>query len=151
MKGGYGGTILWVDLEKKELVRESLKPQLAKSFLGGRGINSWLLYKNVIPGESPFHPQNPLIFGIGPITGTMLPAASRFTVTARSPLTYGQGDANAGGYFGPELKFAGYDHIIFVGRSKNPVYLFIENDRVELKDANPVSYTHLTLPTTPYV
>ncbi|MCK5423400.1 MAG: aldehyde ferredoxin oxidoreductase, partial [Deltaproteobacteria bacterium] len=79
MKGGYGGTILWVDLEKKELVRESLKPQLAKSFLGGRGINSWLLYKNVIPGESPFHPQNPLIFGVGPITGTMLPAASRFT------------------------------------------------------------------------
>ncbi len=136
MKGGYGGTILWVDLEKKELVRESLKPQLAKSFLGGRGINSWLLYKNVIPGESPFHPQNPLIFGVGPITGTMLPAASRFTVTARSPLTYGQGDANAGGYFGPELKFAGYDHIIFVGRSKSPVYLFIENDRVELKDAN---------------
>ncbi len=136
MKGGYGGTILWVDLEKKELVRESLKPQLAKSFLGGRGINSWLLYKNVIPNESPFHPQNPLIFGVGPITGTMLPAASRFTVTARSPLTYGQGDANAGGYFGPELKFAGYDHIVFVGRSKNPVYLFIENDRVELKDAN---------------
>jgi aldehyde:ferredoxin oxidoreductase len=136
MKGGYGGTILWVDLEKKELVRESLKPQLAKSFLGGRGINSWLLYKNVIPNESPFHPQNPLIFGVGPITGTMLPAASRFTVTARSPLTYGQGDANAGGYFGPELKFAGYDHIIFVGRSKSPVYLFIENDRVELKDAN---------------
>ncbi len=136
MKGGYGGTILWVDLEKKELVRESLKPQLAKSFLGGRGINSWLLYKNVIPGESPFHPQNPLIFGVGPITGTMLPAASRFTVTARSPLTYGQGDANAGGYFGPELKFAGYDHIVFVGRSKSPVYLFIENDRAELKDAN---------------
>ncbi len=136
MKGGYGGTILRVDLEKKELVRESLKPQLAKSFLGGRGINSWLLYKNVIPKESPFHPQNPLIFGVGPITGTMLPAASRFTVTARSPLTYGQGDANAGGYFGPELKFAGYDHIIFVGRSKSPVYLFIENDRVELKDAN---------------
>jgi len=136
MKGGYGGTILWVDLEKKELVRESLKPQLAKSFLGGRGINSWLLYKNVIPKESPFHPRNPLIFGIGPITGTMLPAASRFTVTARSPLTYGQGDANAGGYFGPELKFAGYDHIVFVGRSKSPVYLFIENDRAELKDAN---------------
>jgi len=136
MQGGYGGTILRVDLEKKEIVKKSLDPHLVKSFIGGRGINSWLLYQNVLPEESPFHPQNPLIFGVGPMTGTMLPAASRFTVTARSPFTYGQGDANAGGFFGPEIKFAGYDHIIFTGKSKSPVYLFIENDLVELRDAH---------------
>jgi aldehyde:ferredoxin oxidoreductase len=136
MNNGYGGTLLRVDLAKKEIVKESLDPQLMTSFIGGRGINSWLLYQNVIPGESPFHPQNPLIFGIGPLTGTMLPAASRFTVTARSPLTYGHGDANAGGFFGPELKFAGYDHIIFTGKAQSPVYLFIENDRIELRDAS---------------
>ena len=136
MNDGYGGTILRVDLAKKEIVKASLDPQLTTSFIGGRGINSWLLYQNVIPGESPFHPQNPLIFGIGPLTGTMLPAASRFTVTARSPLTYGHGDANAGGFFGPELKFAGYDHIIFTGKAQSPVYLFIENDRIELRDAS---------------
>ena len=133
--GGYGGTIIQVDLEKKEIAKESLDPQLVKSFIGGRGINSWLLYQHVLPQESPFHPGNPLIFGAGPLTGTMLPAASRFTVTARSPLTYGQGDANAGGFLGPELKFAGYDHIIFKGKSPQPVYLFIENKRVELRDA----------------
>ena len=135
IQGGYGGTIIQVDLEKKEISKESLDPQLVKSFIGGRGINSWLLYQHVLPEESPFHPRNPLIFGAGPLTGTMLPAASRFTVTARSPLTYGQGDANAGGFFGPELKFAGYDHIIFKGKSPQPVYLFIENERVELRDA----------------
>ena len=135
MQGGYAGTILWVDLEKKDMVKKSLDPRLIKSFIGGRGINSWLLYQNVIPEESPFHPQNPLIFGVGPMTGTMLPAASRFTVTAKSPLTQGHGDANAGGFFGPELKFAGYDHIIFKGKSQNPVYLFIENDRAELREA----------------
>ena len=136
MDGGYSGTILRVDLTRNELVKASLDPQAIKYFIGGRGINSWLLYQNVIPKESPFHPHNPLIFGTGPLAGTMLPAASRFTVTARSPLTYGQGDANAGGFFGPELKFAGYDHIIFTGKSQNPVYLFIENDRVELRDAS---------------
>jgi aldehyde:ferredoxin oxidoreductase len=135
VKDGYSGTVLRVDLKTKEIVKKSIDPQLIKSFIGGRGINSWLLYQNVLPKEIPFHPQNPLIFGVGPLTGTMLPAASRFTVTARSPLTYGQGDANAGGHFGPELKFSGHDHIIFTGKSESPVYLFIENDRVELRDA----------------
>lgn len=135
MKGGYGGAILWVDLEKKETLKESLDPKLINAFIGGRGMNSWRLYENVIPNEPPFHPQNPLIFGVGPLTGTMLPASSRFTVTARSPLTYGHGDANAGGFFGPELKFAGYDQIIFKGKAKSPIYLFIENDRIELRDA----------------
>ena len=136
IQGGYGGTVIRVDLGTKEISKESLDPELVKSFIGGRGINSWLLYQHVLPEESPFHPQNPLIFGIGPLTGTMLPAASRFTVTARSPLTYGHGDANAGGFFGPELKFAGYDHIIFKGKSPRPVYLFIENERLELRDAH---------------
>lgn len=134
-KGGYAGTILRVDLEKKEVLRESLDPELAKKFIGGRGINSWILYQEVLPSESPFHPNNPLIFGTGPLTGTMLPAASRFTVTARSPLTYGHGDANAGGFFGPELKHAGYDHIIIKGKAPSPVYLWIENEHVEIRDA----------------
>jgi len=135
LNGGYGGTILRVNLDTREIIKEPLDPELAGTFIGGRGINSWLLYREALPRESPFHPGNPLIFGAGPLTGTMLPAASRFTVTARSPLTYGHGDANAGGFFGPELKLAGYDHIIFKGKSSSPVYLWIENDRVELRDA----------------
>jgi aldehyde:ferredoxin oxidoreductase len=130
LNGGYGGTILRVNLDTREIIKEPLDPELAGTFIGGRGINSWLLYREALPRESPFHPGNPLIFGAGPLTGTMLPAASRFTVTARSPLTYGHGDANAGGFFGPELKLAGYDHIIFKGKSSSPVYLWIENDRV---------------------
>ena len=136
IQGGYGGRVIRVDLGTGEISKEPLDPKLVNSFIGGRGINSWLLYENVLLEESPFHPGNPLIFGIGPLTGTLLPAASRFTVTARSPLTFGHGDANAGGFFGPELKFAGYDHIIFKGRSPRPVYLFIENDRVELRNSS---------------
>ncbi len=98
MQGGYCGNSLRVDLEKNEILKQQLDPKLVNEFIGGRGINSWLLYREALPKESPFHPGNPLIFGVGPLTGTMLPAASRFTVTARSPLTYGHGDANAGGF-----------------------------------------------------
>lgn len=134
-KGGYAGTILRVDLEANEILREALSPEMVKSFIGGRGINSWLLYREVVPEVSPFHPGNPLIFAAGPMAGTMLPASSRFTVTARSPITQGHGDANAGGFFGPELKYAGYDHIVFKGKAAHPVYLWIENDLVELRDA----------------
>jgi aldehyde:ferredoxin oxidoreductase len=136
LKNGYGGNILRVDLDKGQFHHSSLDPKLVAAFIGGRGINSWLLYEEGGSAESPFDPENPLIFGIGPLTGTMLPAASRFTVTARCPLTYGHGDANAGGFFGPELKFAGYDHIVFKGKAERPVYLWISDEAVELKDAS---------------
>jgi aldehyde:ferredoxin oxidoreductase len=130
--------ILRVDLSQKKISKETLDEKWTKDFLGARGINSRLLFKEVSPTIEPFSPENRLIFGIGPLCGTLAPTTGRFTVTARSPLTGTLGDANAGGFWAPELKFAGYDHIIIQGTSEEPSYLFINGDHVELRKA-----THL--------
>lgn len=135
MAFGYAGKILRVDLTSNEIIEENLQEELARKFIGARGINSKILYDEVKPGIDPFHPQNRLIFGAGPLAGTLLPAGCRFTVTARSPLTMGHGDANAGGFFASEMKFSGFDHIVFRGRAKNPSYLFINNGKPEVRDA----------------
>jgi len=130
----YGGTILRVNLSKGKVSKE---PTTAYSgdFLGGRGINIKLLYDGAPPGTDPLDPVSPLIFGVGPLCGTPVPA-SRVEVTAKSPETGFLGTSNFGGYFGPELKFAGYDNIVITGRADKPVYLWIYNDEVEIKDAS---------------
>ena len=138
MAFGYAGKILRVDLTSNKIKEEELREDFAKKFIGARGINSKILYDEVKPGVDPFSPENRLIFGTGPLAGTMLPAGCRFTVTARSPLTMGHGDANAGGFFAPELKFSGFDHIIFHGRSKKPSYLFINDGKAELRSAEQI-------------
>jgi len=131
---GWAGTILRVDLSSGKIEKEPLSEELRRNYLGGRGINSRILYDEVRPGTDPFAPENRLIFGTGPLSGT-LTAAGRLTVTAKSPITYIHGDANAGGHFSPELKYAGYDHIVFTGKADKPVYLWIDDDNVELRDA----------------
>jgi aldehyde:ferredoxin oxidoreductase len=83
----------------------------------------------------PFHPDAPLIFGVGPLGGTQAPCSGRFTLTFKSPLTGIFADSNCGGHFGPELKMAGYDHVVVTGVSDFPVYLRVDNDHVELRDA----------------
>jgi aldehyde:ferredoxin oxidoreductase len=133
---GWVGTILDIDLNSGDIVKRPFTEAMRERFIGGRGLNSKTLYDNVGPKIDPFSPENVIMFSVGPAVGTMMNAGSRFTVTAKSPLSLGHGDANCGGYWGPELKFAGYDQIIFRGRAKKPVYLFIENDRVELRDAS---------------
>ena len=80
-----------------------------RDYIGARGLNSHLLYKMVKPGIDPLSPENVLIFGTGPIAGTLAPAASRYTVTAKSPLTGGYGEAEAGGYWGPGRRMAGFE------------------------------------------
>ena len=102
----------------------------------GPGFNSRTLFDGVKPGIDPLGPENLFIVGIGPLAGTLAPCAARWTVTAKAPLTGIFGDGNGGGDFATELKFAGYDQIICYGRSPQPVYLWIENDRVELRDAS---------------
>lgn len=135
---GWAGRMLLVDLSRQKVVVKDFYEwrQLAYSYIGGRGINSRLIYDLVDPKIDPLSPENVLIFGVGPLVGTMAPACSRFTVSAKSPLTYTLGDTNAGGHFAAELKFAGYDHIIFTGRSDKPVYLWIDDGDVELRDAS---------------
>lgn len=131
---GWMGWILRVDLTSGRIEREPLSEELRRNYVGGRGINVRLLYNEVKPGLDPFSPENVLIFGTGPLTGTPL-ASGRLNITAVSAMNNMLGDGNAGSHFSPELKYAGYDHIVFTGKAERPVYLWIDDDRVELKDA----------------
>jgi len=132
---GWMGKILRVDLSSGDITVEPLEEELKAEFIGGRGINSKLLYSETGPSTEPLGADNRLIIGTSPLTGTMVPTSGRFTVTAKSPLTSIHGDSNAGGEFGPELKYAGYDFLIIQGISDKSVYLWIEDDRVEIRDA----------------
>jgi len=135
MVGGYMGKILFVDLSKGELKDEALDEKLCREFIGGYGIGARIIYSRQKAGVDPLGPEN--IFGImtGPLTGTPALSGTRYTVVGKSPLTGGWGDANSGGYFGPHLKFAGYDGLFFTGISPKPVYLFIKDGKAELRDA----------------
>lgn len=133
----YAGTILFVDLTEGKISREPTG-SYSTSFLGGRGIDDKLLYDHISPGVDPLGPGNAIAMGTGPLSGTCLPSSGRLDIMSKSPLTGLWGDSNMGGYFAPELKFAGYDNILITGESEKPVYLFIENDRVELRDASGI-------------
>jgi len=133
---GWMGTILKVDLTREKIFKEPLDRDLAANFLGGRGINSKILYDEVKPGIDPLSPDNVLIFGAGLLSGTIAPSCGRLTITAKSPLTGIHGDANSGGHFAPEMKFAGYDHIVFYGKAERPVYLWVDDDDIQLRDAH---------------
>jgi aldehyde:ferredoxin oxidoreductase len=132
---GYGGTILRVDLTDGTLHRHATEEHLARTFLGGRGLNVKRLWDELPAHTDGLSPANLLIFGVGPLVGTTFPGGARFNVSAMSPQTGILGDSNAGGFFGPELKFAGYDQVIIHGRAEHPVYLWIRDDAVELRDA----------------
>jgi len=132
---GWSGTILEVDLSSETIHKRELETSLAFGFLGQSGINARLLYELAGPEMDPFSPEVPLILGVGPLGGTLAPCSGRFTATFKSPLTGIFGDSNCGGHWGPELKMAGYDHIIITGKSQRPVYLWIDNDCVQLRDA----------------
>lgn len=133
---GWAGTILRVDLSTGKIVKQPLTEDLVHNFVGGRGINSKILYDETGRDTDPLGPENRLIVGTGPLTGTLGPSAARFTVTTKSPLTGILGDGNGGGDFAAELKFAGYDHIVFQGKAHHPVYLWIDDDQVQLRDAS---------------
>jgi len=132
---GWAGQRLKVYLTEGKIVKEPLPEELRLNYLGGRGFNSKTLFDELKPGIDPLSPENILLVAVGPLNGTAMPTSSRWTVTAKSALTNGLGDGNGGGDFSAELKFAGYDQIIFYGRSPKPVYLWINNDHVELRDA----------------
>jgi aldehyde:ferredoxin oxidoreductase len=114
---------------------EQLTNDLAELYIGGAGMAARILYDELKPGIDPFSPENKVIFLTGPVVGTMIPTASRIGLYAKSPLTNSFFHSSAGGHFAPELKFAGYDGIIFEGKAAQPVYLFIDDGYVELRDA----------------
>lgn len=135
---GWAGTILRVDLSQGKIAKQPLTKELAYGYIGQSGINAKILYDEVKHNTDPFSPENRIIFGTGPLGGTTAPCSGRWTVTSKSPLTGGFGDANSGGHWGPELKFAGYDNIVIHGRSDKPVYLWIDDNSVEIRDASNV-------------
>ncbi len=133
----WASKILHIDLAKKKIWTEELKKQLGARFLGARGINAkllWALIKK--PSIDPLGPENVLIFGTGTLTGTTAPSSGRTTVTCKGPATNLYLKTNMGGHWGAELKFAGYDHIVLHETSKSPVYIWINDDQVELRDAS---------------
>ncbi|HUL30333.1 MAG TPA: aldehyde ferredoxin oxidoreductase N-terminal domain-containing protein, partial [Thermodesulfobacteriota bacterium] len=132
---GWMGTILRVNLSSKKITKEPLSKDLAYDFVGGRGINSKILYDETGPKTDPLGPGNRLIIGTGPTSGTLGLGNGRFTMTVKSPLTGILGDGSGGGHFGAEVKFAGYDHVVIQGKAAKPVYLWIKDDEVVIKDA----------------
>jgi aldehyde:ferredoxin oxidoreductase len=132
---GYMGKILWVDLTTGKITEETPDEQLYKDYIGGYGLAARLFYDRMKPNADPLGPDNILGLVTGPVTGTSIPASARYAVVAKSPLSGGWGDANSGGFFGPYLKFAGFDAVFFTGASKKPVYLLIDEGKAEIKDA----------------
>ncbi len=133
--GGYAGQILYVDLTDGSIQKKPLDREFALKYIGGRGFSSRILLDELKPGIDPLSPENLVILATGPLNGTPAPSASRLTVAAKSPLTGALGDSNSGGYWAPELKYAGFDAIVFDGRSSEPVYLWVEDGKAVLRSA----------------
>jgi len=132
LKWGYTGKILYVDLSKSKYWVEELKESLAKTYVGGSGLAAYLLWNLVDGGVDPLSPENPLIIATGPATGALAPSAGRFALVSKSPLTNIWGESHAGGFFGPEVKYAGYDVVVVLGKSSTPVSLVIDDGNVEI-------------------
>ncbi|MDF1549200.1 MAG: aldehyde ferredoxin oxidoreductase family protein, partial [Bacteroidales bacterium] len=134
----YMGKILRVNLSDKSIKKEIFPKDLAQKYLGGRGLASKILFDEVDPKVDALSPENKLIFATGPLTLTNAPTGGRYMVITKGPLTGGIASSNSGGFFGAKFKATGYDMIIFEGKAEKPIYLFIDDERVELHDASHV-------------
>jgi len=135
---GYCGRILRVNLSNGKIEKEPLDLALAKKFIGGRGLGTYLLTHEIDPGVDPLGGDNKLIFVTGPLTGTQAPTSARYAVVTKSPLSGTVASSNSGGFWGVELKRAGVDLIILEGKSARPCYISINGDAVEIRDAQKV-------------
>jgi aldehyde:ferredoxin oxidoreductase len=133
---GYHRLLLSVDLASGRIETLPLDAALLRRFLGGSALSAALLYPRLRRDLDPLEPDNPLLILNGPLSGTAGPSVGRFTVCAKSPATGLWGESNCGGFFGPELRFAGYDGLLVTGRAASPVYLWIKDDRAELRPAD---------------
>ncbi len=134
--GGYVGQILRVNLSNKGISKEPLREDWARDFVGGVGLSARILYEELPAKIDPLGPENKMALMTGPVNGTMIPSASRSCICAKSPYTKSFFHSIFGGYLGPELKFAGYDGLIVEGQAKSPAYLWIDDDKVEIRDAS---------------
>ena len=132
----WAGKILRVNLTEGTVKSEPLNMEWARAYIGSRGLGSKYLINEVDPKVDPLSPDNKIIWATGPLTGTMASTGGRYTVITKGPLTGAIACSNSGGYWGAEFKMAGWDMVIFEGRSEKPVYLYINDDDVELRDAS---------------
>jgi len=133
---GYAGRILYVDLTTGKTRAEKLNEEIARKYIGGIGIGMKLWLANSKAGVDAFDPENPLVLALGPVSGTMFPTGGNgHAFISKSPATNGVGEAVSHGTFGAELKRAGYDAVVLTGKAERPVYLWIDDDSVQLLDA----------------
>ena len=135
---GWIGTILRVNLTDGSITKEELDPELAKAYIGARGLGSRILCDEIKPKIDPLSADNKLIFASGPLSGTNAPSAGHFNVVTKGPLGGTIAASSSGGVFGPMLKYAGYDLIILEGKAEKPVYLWINDAAVEIRDAGEI-------------
>lgn len=136
MMYGWTGTVLRINLTTRQVTKEPLHEEWARDYIGGRGLGARYLLQEVDPQVEPFSPENKLLVVTGPLTGTNASCGSRYMVVTKGPLTNAITTSNSGGTWGPELKAAGYDMLILEGKASTPVYLWIYNDQVEIREAN---------------
>jgi aldehyde:ferredoxin oxidoreductase len=132
---GYAGQILRIDLSKKKILKEPLRKDFIKKYIGCTGYAAAILWYELKPKIDPLSPENKIIFSTGPLTGTLCPCSGSYEICFKSPLTNAFGESRSGGIFGPKMKYAGFDHIIIEGKSDKPIYIWIYNGEVEIKDA----------------
>jgi aldehyde:ferredoxin oxidoreductase len=133
---GYAGSILEVDLSTGEIARKKLSPDFAKKYIGGIGFNARILYDELPAGTDPYDEANVLVFGVGALVGTPFPTAARTEASAKSPMTGQFGTSNSGAFFGTQLKGAGFDVLVIKGKAQEPVYILIDNEKVEICNAS---------------
>ena len=135
MKPSPLGDILWVDLSSSRIERQPFTRDLAAAYIGARGYNAAVLWERVPKGADPLGPENILAFGVGVLTGTSALSSGRTSVTAKGPATGLYLKTSVGGAWGGQLRYAGYSFVILTGKAERPVYLWIDDDHVELRDA----------------
>ncbi|GAW29227.1 aldehyde ferredoxin oxidoreductase family protein [Carboxydocella sp. ULO1] len=136
MSNAYAGKILRINLTTGSITTEALPVEKARAFLGGRGLGGRMLAEEIPAGIDPLSEANKIFFITGPLTGTSAPTSGRYMVVTKSPLNNTIASSNSGGFWGAELKFAGYDMVIVEGKAAQPVYIYIKDDQVEIRPAD---------------
>ncbi|MFX0200059.1 MAG: aldehyde ferredoxin oxidoreductase N-terminal domain-containing protein, partial [Candidatus Hodarchaeota archaeon] len=119
---GYAGKVLRVNLTNEKISKQALRRDIIDNYVGCVGYSARVLWEELKPGIDPLGPQNKLIFATGPLTGTLCPGSGSHEICTKSPLTGAWAESRSGGFFGPKLKFSGFDFVILEGRAKRPVY-----------------------------
>jgi aldehyde:ferredoxin oxidoreductase len=135
MASGITGKLLHVDLTTRQTRTEEIPEPMMRRYLGGGALAAHILLRDLAPGVDPLGPDNVLVFTTSVINGLSLSGSNRYTAAAKSPLTGGYGESEAGGWWGPELRAAGWDGVVIRGKAEHPVYLWIKDDKVEFRDA----------------